>query len=163
MNYYRGNLYTKPAINKDGKTKIVGEVIIDTMPNNKLAVRALPGDVVFSEIDEEDSQLRINFNDAYNTDYLDGDAQSNPNGDTNEMYKFAVDENGDQINEEGKVKSLISDQTRVIKGGSWKDRAYWLDPAQRRYLPEFMAADYIGFRCAMSYLGESKLKKRPRD
>ena len=61
------------------------------------------------------------------------------------------------------VKSLISNQTRVIKGGSWKDRSYWLDPAQRRYLPEFMAADFLGFRCAMSYLGESKQKKRPRD
>ena len=163
LNYYRGNLYMKPAINQEGNTKIVEEVIIDTMPNNKLAVKALPGDVVFSEIDEKDSQLRINFNEAYNTDYLDGDVQSNPNGDANEMYKFAVNEKGDQIKEQEKVKSLISDQTRVVKGGSWKDRAYWLDPAQRRYLPEFMAADYIGFRCAMSYLGESKLKKRPRD
>ena len=163
MNYYRGNLYTKPAINEDGKTKIVEEVIIDIMPNNKLAVRALPGDVVFSKIDEEDSQLRINFNEADNTDYLDGDEQSNPNGDANEMYKFAIDKKGIPIPDQEKVKSLISDQTRVIKGGSWKDRAYWLDPAQRRYLPEFMAADYIGFRCAMSYLGESKLKKRPRD
>ena len=79
------------------------------------------------------------------------------------MYKFAVDDNGNQITDQDNVKSLISDQTRVVKGGSWKDRAYYLDPAQRRYLPEFMAADFIGFRCAMSYLGESKLKKRPRD
>ena len=31
--------------------------------------------------------------------------------------------------------SLITDEVRVYKGGSWKDRAYWLDPAQRRYLP----------------------------
>jgi hypothetical protein len=30
------------------------------------------------------------------------------------------------------------------------DRAYWLDPAQRRYFPQDMATDYIGFRCAMS-------------
>ena len=163
MNYYRGNLYTKPAINDDGKTTLIDQVIIDTMPNNKLAVKALPGDVVFTEIDEKDSQLRVNFNEAYNTDYLDGDVQSNPNGDADEMYKFAVDEKGDQIKEQEKVKSLVSDQTRVVKGGSWKDRAYWLDPAQRRYLPEFMAADFIGFRCAMSYLGESKQKKRPRD
>ena len=79
------------------------------------------------------------------------------------MYKFSVNEQGDQRKDKEKVKSLISDQTRVVKGGSWKDRAYWLDPAQRRYLPEFMAADYIGFRCAMSYLGETKQKKRPRD
>ena len=163
MKYDRGYLYTKPAINDDGKTTLIDQVIIDTMPNNKLAVKGLPGDVVFTEIDENDSQLRVNFNEAYNTDYLDGDVQSNPNGDADEMYKFAVDEKGDQIKEQEKVKSLVSDQTRVVKGGSWKDRAYWLDPAQRRYLPEFMAADFIGFRCAMSYLGESKQKKRPRD
>ena len=40
-----------------------------------------------------------------------------------------------------------------IKGGSWKDRDYWLDPAQRRYFPQDMATDYIGFRCAMSRRG----------
>ena len=90
------------------------------------------GDVVCTEIDEKDSQLRVNFNEAYNTDYLDGDVQSNPNGDADEMYKFAVDEKGDQIKEQEKVKSLVSDQTRVVKGGSWKDSAYWLDPAQSR-------------------------------
>jgi len=92
---------------------------------------------------------------------MDGDDESNP-FDKN-MYKFAVDDNGEAIENKEDVKSLISDQTRVIKGGSWKDRSYWLDPSQRRYLPEFMAADYIGFRCAMSYLGESNVKKRPRD
>ena len=79
------------------------------------------------------------------------------------MYKFAIDKDGNPIQNQNDVKSLVSDQTRVVKGGSWKDRAYWLDPGQRRYLPEFMAADYIGFRCAMSYLGESSTKKRPRD
>jgi formylglycine-generating enzyme required for sulfatase activity len=52
----------------------------------------------------------------------------------------------------------------VYKGGSWRDRDYWLDPAQRRYFPEDMATDYIGFRCAMSRLGsKSKEGKRPRN
>jgi gliding motility-associated lipoprotein GldJ len=49
--------------------------------------------------------------------------------------------------------SMISDEVRVYKGGSWKDREYWLDPAQRRYFPQDMATDYIGFRCAMSRVG----------
>ncbi len=92
---------------------------------------------------------------------MDGDDESNPSAEN--MYKFAVDDQGSIIDDKNDVKSLISDQTRVVKGGSWKDRSYWLDPAQRRYLPEFMAADFIGFRCAMSYLGESNKKKRPRD
>ena len=163
MSYYRGNLYTKPAIGEDGKTVVVNEIEIDTTPNNKLNVKALPGEVEFTQIDESDSQFRPNFNRAYNPNYLDGDEKSTPNPDETEMYKFAIDKDGNVIKNEDDVKSLVSDQTRVVKGGSWKDRAYWLDPAQRRYLPEFMAADYIGFRCAMSYLGESKQKKRPRD
>ena len=54
--------------------------------------------------------------------------------------------------------TLIDDEARVYKGGSWRDRAYWLDPAQRRYLPQYSATDYIGFRCAMSRVG-SKAKK----
>ena len=57
--------------------------------------------------------------------------------------------------------SLINDMVRVYKGGSWKDRAYWLDPAQRRYYPQDMATDYIGFRCAMFRVGDkSKGTKR---
>ena len=163
MSYYRGNLYTKPAIGEDGKTVVVNELEIDTTPNNKFNVKALPGQVEFTEIDESDAQFRPNFNRAYNPNYLDGDGKSIPNPDETEMYKFAIDKDGNPIQNQNDVKSLVSDQTRVVKGGSWKDRAYWLDPAQRRYLPEFMAADYIGFRCAMSYLGESSKKKRPRD
>ena len=49
--------------------------------------------------------------------------------------------------------TLINDQARVYKGGSWKDRAYWLDPAQRKFYPEEMSTDFIGFRCAMSRVG----------
>ena len=49
--------------------------------------------------------------------------------------------------------TLISDKARVYKGGSWKDREYWLDPSQRRYLPEYMATNYIGFRCATDRIG----------
>ena len=168
MNYYRGNIYTKPTIiDRDGKTNEVKTVIVDsvdseTAPNNKLNIISLPGEVQFTKIDSLDAKLRPNFSKAYNSDFMDGDDQSKLSGEA-EMYKFAVDKDGVEIDNKEKVKSLISDQTRVVKGGSWKDRSYWLDPAQRRYLPEFMAADFIGFRCAMSYLGESKVKKRPRD
>jgi formylglycine-generating enzyme required for sulfatase activity len=48
---------------------------------------------------------------------------------------------------------LISDKSRVYKGGSWKDRAYWLAPSQRRYLDENRSSDAIGFRCAMDRIG----------
>jgi gliding motility-associated lipoprotein GldJ len=59
-----------------------------------------------------------------------------------------------------KRTTLINNEIRVYKGGSWRDRAYWLSPAQRRYFPQDMSTDYIGFRCAMSKVGAKSVKKR---
>ena len=61
-----------------------------------------------------------------------------------------------------KRTTLIDDNVRVYKGGSWRDRAYWLDPAQRRYYPEYISTDDIGFRCAMSKVGPKSSKKSPK-
>jgi formylglycine-generating enzyme required for sulfatase activity len=49
--------------------------------------------------------------------------------------------------------SLITDKTRVYKGGSWRDRAYWLSPGTRRFLDEEQSRDDLGFRCAMIRVG----------
>lgn len=82
-----------------------------------------------------------------------------------------VDSLGNPVGEEKLVKqydksnkrtTLVNDDVRVYKGGSWRDRAYWLDPASRRYFPQDMATDYIGFRCAMSKVGPKSNKKTPR-
>jgi len=51
--------------------------------------------------------------------------------------------------------SLISDKSRVYKGGSWRDPAYYLSPSVRRYLDENQSANNIGFRCAMTKMGSS--------
>jgi gliding motility-associated lipoprotein GldJ len=56
--------------------------------------------------------------------------------------------------EPSNIRTLISDKTRVVKGGSWKDPAYYLSPSVRRYLDEDRATNYIGFRCAMNFLGD---------
>ena len=53
----------------------------------------------------------------------------------------------------GDISSLIDDNTRVYKGGSWKDRAYWLIPGTRRYLNETKSMNDLGFRCAMTRVG----------
>jgi formylglycine-generating enzyme required for sulfatase activity len=49
--------------------------------------------------------------------------------------------------------TLINDNVRVYKGGSWKDRAYWLNPSTRRYLDQESSRDDLGFRCAMIRVG----------
>ena len=48
----------------------------------------------------------------------------------------------------------ITKNTRVYKGGSWNDRIYWLHPATRRFMEQDEASSTIGFRCAMSMLGD---------
>jgi gliding motility-associated lipoprotein GldJ len=52
--------------------------------------------------------------------------------------------------------SLIDDNVRVYKGGSWKDVAYWMTPGTRRYLEQDSATATIGFRCAMIRAGGNK-------
>ena len=59
-----------------------------------------------------------------------------------------------------KRTTLISNKSRVHKGGSWQDREFWLDPAQRRNLPEYMSTNFIGFRCATDIVGALSYKKR---
>jgi gliding motility-associated lipoprotein GldJ len=56
-------------------------------------------------------------------------------------------------NNPGDISSLIDDNTRVYKGGSWKDRPYWLIPGTRRYLDENKSKNDLGFRCAMTHVG----------
>ena len=49
--------------------------------------------------------------------------------------------------------SMVDDKARVVKGGSWKDRAFYLSPGQRRFLDQNKSASWIGFRCAMDRMG----------
>ena len=170
MNYFRGNLF-QTYITEDGKATVNNDVInYDNNPNGRSVYSQLPGsiqkqNIVPNDFDSEftnEQLLNTNGLAADNLAYADGDKlfqreKGNPDGE--EMYTNAFDET--RIAEEKRL-TLVSNTTRVIKGASWKDRAYWLDPAQRRYMPEFLAADYIGFRCAMSYLGSTSEDRKPR-
>jgi len=49
--------------------------------------------------------------------------------------------------------TLVNDKSRVYKGGSWNDRAYWLNPATRRFAQQDQSSAMIGFRCAMTMVG----------
>jgi len=56
----------------------------------------------------------------------------------------------------GKI-TLVSDRSKVYKGGSWNDRAYWLNPGTRRFLDQGESSAEIGFRCAMSSVGNPQI------
>ncbi len=178
FNYYRGNIYMKTAIGEDGKVNILKDsIVFDTLPNGKVIAMNLPGEIKMVPVDEEETYLRTNFSSSDNRGYRDGDPSSSrffdrfsdeeDQKDARKMYdspkhKVERDSLGKlnrQYDESNNRTTLINDEVRVFKGGSWRDRAYWLDPAQRRYLPQYMATDYIGFRCAMSRVG-SKAKTK---
>ena len=49
--------------------------------------------------------------------------------------------------------TLVNNKSRVYKGGSWNDRAYWLNPATRRHMQQDESNAMTGFRCAMTMVG----------
>jgi len=49
--------------------------------------------------------------------------------------------------------TLVNNDAKVYKGGSWADRSYWLSPGTRRFQNAGTASSTIGFRCAMDRLG----------
>ncbi|HKO78674.1 MAG TPA: gliding motility lipoprotein GldJ [Flavobacterium sp.] len=187
FNYFRGNVYTKNKIGKDGKIEVITNknVVFDTLSNGKLVPRYLAGEIAQVPVDDNETYLRQNFSTSDNINYRDGDKQSSKyykfggadadNAKTSEkeiMYNapkhnVKIDSLGNmerKYYKSSKRTTLINDAVRVYKGGSWRDRAYWLDPAQRRFFPQDMATDYIGFRCAMSRVGsKSNTKRSPRN
>ena len=52
--------------------------------------------------------------------------------------------------------SMVSNKSRVYKGGSWADGAMWLSPGTRRFLDQDSSSATIGFRCATTALGTAR-------
>jgi len=107
--------------------------VIDPETNAPIEKDSL-GRLVFQLVDTTSTALRDNYKRPEVYNYLDGDKESNVE------YRYGL-------------STLISDKARVIKGGSWADRAFWLSPGTRRFLEEDKSASTLGFRCAMARLG----------
>lgn len=113
-------------------------------------IDALPGQMQMRNESLEENLDRTNYRIANNIDYLDGDRNSS--------FDFAAQSaEEDQLRDKRVYNfggsSLISNRSRVYKGGGWDDRAYYLIPGTRRYLDERQSSASIGFRCAMDRLG----------
>lgn len=180
FNYFRGNVFNKKAIGENGKILIVGmdeaaKIEYDTLFDGKIVAKQIPGTAKATPLNDDDTFMRENYDTFDNRSLGDGDKNSSKsyaNQDENPIMYNSPKRPEKQIDPEtGEIKriyddktrtTLISDQTRVIKGGSWKDREFWLDPAQRRFMLEYMATDYIGFRCASDIVGAIKARRTPR-
>lgn len=91
-----------------------------------------------------------------NLNYKDGDYMSTIQNDWNNKEGEQKDYTK-QMYDYGKT-TLISDHSRVYKGGSWADGPYYLSPSVRRYMEENQSSATVGFRCAMNMIGASVKK-----
>ena len=133
-----------------------------------------PGKLKYRNVTEEENIGRLNYRKDDYIDYLDGDIESSiyyQNDDIKNkinqasrdpnliMYQSQHEEfglDGQQVKPGDRTSwptTLVSDKSRVYKGGSWKDRAYWLVGGSRRFLDEDKSLSTIGFRCCMDRLG----------
>ena len=126
---FRGNVIT--AARRDANGEIIrneyGEIVKDTIAD-------------YRNFRDGDLESQIVETGDWNAVKEEGETRS-----TEDMY-FKDDR-------PGAFSSLISDEVRVYKGGSWKDRPYWLVPGTRRYLDQSKAQCDLGFRCAMTRVG----------
>ena len=95
------------------------------------------GRIKYRDETDEEVKNRRNYQKGFAIDYLDGDSLSGV------QYGYGV-------------TTLVGNKTRVLKGGSWNDRAYWLSPGTRRFLEEDQSSSTIGFRCAMTRYGSQE-------
>lgn len=106
-----------------------------------------PGELKKRDVTIAENIDRRNYRKAQNIDYRDGDLQSSI------YYLDPSMGNKDKRMYDWGQTSLINNRSRVYKGGSWKDRAYYLIPGTRRFLDERQSTATIGFRCAMDRVG----------
>jgi gliding motility-associated lipoprotein GldJ len=163
INPYRGNFYMTKVTDSEGM----------------IAEKDSLGRITYRAVTVEENVNRRNYRQADNINYLDGDMASQLRG---EWKKAASADDGtdagasvDEAPADGEEAaegandnssknmynyengSMVDDKARVVKGGSWKDRAFYLSPGQKRYLDQAQSTDWIGFRCAMDRMGSREL------
>lgn len=137
---FRGNIFTTLERDEEGN----------------VAEKDSLGRLKYRPVTEEESFNRRNYRKSDNVNFLDGDFESSLDYANEDADKGS---GSNRMYQEGKgddhmgMMSLINDHARVYKGGSWKDRAYWLAPGSRRFLDEKQSQDDLGFRCAMTRVG----------
>lgn len=70
------------------------------------------------------------------------------------IYQFVDDMSPDYYYNASK-DDAPSLKRKVIRGGSWKDVAFYIQCATRSYEYQDTAKSYVGFRCVMSFMGRS--------
>jgi len=172
---FRGNVYTTQKTDEDGfiaEKDSLGRITmvpVDVQGNAYRRNYKKSDNINYNDGDIE-SQMGIDWNNFLNEtqsvdtasiaiDKWNSTKYGGSNGKNVSKYKNGKTGNSNEMYAYGEA-SLVTDRTRVFKGGSWKDRAYWLNPGTRRFLDEDQSTDAIGFRCAMDRVGAPMSNQR---
>lgn len=166
FNYFRGNTPQLSAKNADGTYKMIkgGEVKFDTLADGRRIYKGLPGQYEKTTVNNFKNYKDGDFMSSLDAGYgkpIDSSLASY-NMYNSAKKRFKVDGHGRVIMEKDPVQRTthITNEIRVVKGGSWKDTAYWLDPGQRRFKSESKGFGWIGFRVAQDAKMNNKNRSR---
>ena len=137
-NSFRGNVYLTAVV---ASTDALGNKIYKVDSLGRIATEVAKGD------DQR------NFKDGDRASQIDYSLNDTTSGMSNLKTDVKLDPTD-------VLRPTIIDNTRVYKGGSWKDRVYWLNPSTRRFLDQNKSSNDIGFRCAMSMIGAIQQSKK---
>jgi gliding motility-associated lipoprotein GldJ len=141
LNPFRGNVYMTEVRDEDGR----------------IAEKDSLGRIRMQEMTPEQLAGRRNFTRSDNRNFRDGDFSSVVADDWMALYEEGGNTTGLVYDPSS---SAITDKSRVIKGGSYRDRAYWLSPSGRRFLDQDQSEAWLGFRCAMPRIGAQTQSSR---
>lgn len=74
-------------------------------------------------------------------------------------HQFTHDLNPDYVYD-AKDSDPVTLKRKVIRGGSWKDIAYFIQTGSRSYEYQDSSKSFVGFRTVQTYIGRSALDKR---
>lgn len=137
FNSFRGNVFKTKALDEEGNIQEKDSL----------------GRITWRNVTKDEASGRRNYRQADNINYLDGDFASTITNDWITPPELDSGKSSSNLMYDYSVSSMLNDKARVYKGGSWKDRAYWMVAGTRRYMDEALSTDYIGFRCAMTRVG----------
>ena len=121
FNPYRGNVFQSPVLNGDGTAA----------PKDSL------GRMRYRNQTDAELANRENYRTADNRNFNDGDLKSRISGDID--WRNTENDRGthDMYYNDGKgeITTLIDDEARVYKGGSWKDKVRYTSATHSLTLP----------------------------
>jgi sulfatase modifying factor 1 len=152
---FRGNVFQTQLMDPTDPTLMYVEdqVVYDSSGGkiDSSVIVSMPGMIRYRNVDisykEDKLDKRRNYKYADNINYRDGDGLSSV------YYGDPTAVASNKLMYEYGFTSLINDKARVYKGGSWRDRAYWMVPGTRRFLDQQQSTAFLGFRCCMDRVG----------